>query len=156
MSSLRRSSLPDTVPGQNGDNLCDKPDSYGRKKDEKRIKIKIYFLTAKASWNSKTSMSFKVNPAFSRTLGVLYAGLEWEKNKTFSLITVIKLCPPELLWRPEHSPQKQLIFGVLGHKNKISKMKIKKKRRSATKQQQQLHLLCSRAPEIGFRFEAHG
>lgn len=43
--------------------------------------LKSILLTAKASWNSKTSMSFKDNPALSRTFGVLYVGLEKrEKN----------------------------------------------------------------------------
>lgn len=41
----------------------------------------MYLLTAKASWNSKTSISFKDNPALSRTLGVLYVGLERKRIK---------------------------------------------------------------------------
>lgn len=39
-------------------------------------------LTAKASWNSKTSMSFKDKPALSKTFGVLYVGLERRENKS--------------------------------------------------------------------------
>ena len=33
-------------------------------------------LTAKASWNSNTSISAMVRPAFSSTLGVAYVGLK--------------------------------------------------------------------------------
>jgi len=33
-------------------------------------------LTAKASWNSNTSTSAMVSPAFSSTLGVAYVGLK--------------------------------------------------------------------------------
>jgi hypothetical protein len=38
------------------------------------------WLTEKASWNSKASISFMVNPAFSRTFGVAYVGLKKKKK----------------------------------------------------------------------------
>lgn len=43
-------------------------------------------LTAKASWNSKTSMSCIVRPAFSSTLGVAYVGLREKEAKSWVVV----------------------------------------------------------------------
>lgn len=48
----------------------------------------LKWLTEKASWNSKASISFIVNPAFSRTFGVAYVGLK-RKNKWYNVKTLI-------------------------------------------------------------------
>lgn len=48
-------------------------------------------LTAKASWNSKTSMSFKDSPALSKTFGVLYVGLERRENKSHNKTTFLSI-----------------------------------------------------------------
>lgn len=44
-------------------------------------------LTANASWNSKTSMSFNVKPVLSKILEVEYVGLERVKRKLRGLVS---------------------------------------------------------------------
>lgn len=63
----------------------------------------------------------------------------------------------ESAWKPTRSPQKQLIFGVLRHINKISEKKKEVVRSyaedtaSSASQQQRCQV-----PEVSFRLESHG
>ena len=60
-------------------------------------KLFCTLLTAKASWNSKTSMSLMDKPARSRTLGVPYVGLNELEPKTETDETDEKHHPLNLL-----------------------------------------------------------
>lgn len=134
-------SLPDTVRGQNGDNLCDKRDSFWEKKKKKKDSNLMLLI-----WNLFTYCKSLVelkninviqgqsSPFQDFRCAVRWPGMKKikiKKNRTCSLINHDQPLTPILRppsWKPEHSPQKQLIFGVLRHVKKISKMQKKKKK----------------------------
>ena len=60
--------------------------------------MSLKWLTEKASWNSKASISFIVNPAFSRTFGVAYVGL---KKKISDTILKLSFLTKELFHIPQ-------------------------------------------------------